>query len=241
MTTWFVSDTHFFHGNIIKYSARPFLNTEDQAELDRLGGQWHNGSWKGKGSSNYQISQESIEIMNDHLVDQINSKVGKRDTLYHLGDFAFGPQVTYRERVKALLDRLICKNIHIIWGNHDRLDIGDLFISAQHYKEISVNRQKIMLSHYAHAVWNRSHRASWQLYGHSHGAAEEWMDTHMPGRRSIDVGVDNAAKILGEYRPFSFDELNDILGSRKGFSMDHHIPKNYQGPSEETLLDRYNK
>jgi hypothetical protein len=32
----------------------------------------------------------------------------------------------------------------------------------------------------------------------------------------MDCGVDNALKLLGEIRPFSEDEIIDILGSRPG-------------------------
>jgi hypothetical protein len=58
------------------------------------------------------------------------------------------------------------------------------------------------------------------LYGHAHGSAEEWMDFYMPGRLSMDVGVDNAYRVLGEYRPFSFPEISSIMKSRRGFQMD---------------------
>ena len=36
----------------------------------------------------------------------------------------------------------------------------------------------------------------------------------------MDVGVDNAFRILGEYRPFSFREIASIMESRPGFRID---------------------
>lgn len=60
------------------------------------------------------------------------------------------------------------------------------------------------------------------LYGHSHSTAEEWLNQMMPNRRSIDVGVDNAYKLLGEYKPFSYEEIVNIMASKKGHSIDHH-------------------
>jgi hypothetical protein len=82
---------------------------------------------------------------------------------------------------------------------------------------------KIVLNHYCMAIWNGSHKGVWHLYGHSHAGAEAWMDKHMPGRRAFDVGIDNAYKVLGEYRPWNLlDDIKPIMDTRSGFSMDHH-------------------
>ena len=69
------------------------------------------------------------------------------------------------------------------------------------------------------ATWDGSHQGVWHLYGHSHAAAEPWADAHMAGRRSLDVGIDNAYRLLGEYRPWSFEEIRELLGPRPGFHM----------------------
>lgn len=42
------------------------------------------------------------------------------------------------------------------------------------------------------------------------------------GRRSMDVGVDNAYRVFGEYRPLSLDEIGEYFSSRPGYSIDHH-------------------
>ncbi len=89
------------------------------------------------------------------------------------------------------------------------------------------------------AVWNRSHRGAWQLYGHSHSGLEPWIDKALPGHRSMDVGVDNAYKILGEFRPFRFQEIGKIMKSRDGFFADHHGNKKslVTGPTEESVIE----
>ncbi len=60
----------------------------------------------------------------------------------------------------------------------------------------------------------------------------------MPGHLSMDVGIDNANLIVGDYRPFSFEEISQIMTQRKGFFPDHH--GNNRGmsnsPTEEELL-----
>jgi hypothetical protein len=41
----------------------------------------------------------------------------------------------------------------------------------------------------------------------------------------MDVGIDNAYKMFGEYRPFSLDEVVSILDKREIAFHDHHSPK----------------
>jgi calcineurin-like phosphoesterase family protein len=242
MSVFFTSDTHFGHGNIIKYCSRPFYSEEDKIALEKNGNKWHDGVWKGPTASKHRISRDAIDMMNDHLTDQINEMVGPKDTLWHLGDFAFANKDKYYHKCRFYRDRIKCQNINIIWGNHDQPNkIRDLFNSSYDLKKIKVRDDNlqlplnIVLCHYALAVWDGSHRGAWQLYGHSHSGAESWMNEHMPDRKSLDVGVDNAKKLLGEYRPFSLEELMNIFSRKLGHSMDHHIPKNSNAPSEEEL------
>lgn len=61
-----------------------------------------------------------IEEMNEKLIDNWNSVVGKKDTVYHLGDFCFGKQ--HLEIAKRLKGRKI-----LILGNHDVYKYDDYF------------------------------------------------------------------------------------------------------------------
>ena len=49
-------------------------------------------------------------------------------------------------------------------------------------------------------TWLASHYGAKNLYAHSHG-------TLPPYENSMDVGVDMAFRLLGEYRPFSLEEV----------------------------------
>lgn len=184
--TWFTSDIHFFHANIIKYCNRPF---------------------------------SSVEEMNEALIQRWNELIGPNDTVYSLGDFAMGKI----GHIKEVLSRLN-GNLYMITGNHDQEIIkhGVSLISERlvkeitPYKEISVNGQFICLFHYGARVWNRSHRGSWLLYGHSHNSLP-------PFGKSVDVGVDSTP-ILGyaPYRPFSFHEIKAFMDKQEiGFSDGH--------------------
>lgn len=217
---------YFGHGNIIKYCERPFLTAADKAALEANGGTWHDGTWKGSRSSHHYISRDAIDMMNDHLTDRINEMVGENDTLWHLGDWAFAPKDKYYHKCQFYRGRIKCKNIFFVFGNHDNREVASLFTKSYDQISLSINNQLFHLNHYCCAIWNKSHRGAIHLYGHSHSNAEGGLDRIMPGRRSMDVGVDNAKKILGEYRPFSFDEIMGIMRNRPGSSLDHHVDPN---------------
>jgi calcineurin-like phosphoesterase family protein len=220
MATFFISDTHFGHGNIIKYCDRPFLKDVDKKALADNGGKWD--PWP-KNKDPWRISRDAVDMMNDHFTDEINKMVGENDTLWHLGDWAFARKDDYYRKCRFYRDRIICQDINIIWGNHDQPEkIRDLFNQASTLNQIKVEKTGIVLCHYLMAVWNNCHRGNWHLYGHSHSGAEPWADEYMSGRRSFDVGVDNAKKLLGEYRPFSMEDIRELMKNRPGFSMDHH-------------------
>ena len=58
---------------------------------------------------------QTIEEMNDAIVNSINKYVMEDDVLYHLGDWSFGGI----ENIWNFRKRIKCKNVHLILGNHD--------------------------------------------------------------------------------------------------------------------------
>jgi len=142
-----------------------------------------------------QNKYSSVDEMDEILIQNWNSKVSDRDTVYFLGDFAWKDPVNYVNRLKG--------NIILIMGNHDyrwkkRLS---LFKEVKDYMVLNVNKTPIVLSHYAFRVWYNSHYNSWHLYGHSHGKLSSL-------GKSIDIGVD---AIIDRKHPLSFDEIKNIL------------------------------
>lgn len=235
MNIFFTSDSHYGHGNIIKYSKRPFLSPEDKNKLSNIG-VWNTDSWIKDNALNesaseafnkFRLSDESVYMMDDALINETNAVVGENDVLWHLGDFAFAGKYDYYAKCRSYRDRIKCKNVNLVWGNHDNRIIRDLFGETYDLKMIRVPNQRtnIVLCHYAMAVYDGSHKGNLHLYGHSHSEAEPWLDHMMPGRKSLDVGVDNAAKLFGKYRPISLTEIQERLIPRVGFSFDHHANK----------------
>lgn len=237
---YITADTHFGHANIIKYCHRPFLALQDQAELLKAGGKWHNGSWKGPRENKYKISPQGVEIQDNTLIDLINATVPADAHLVHVGDFCLAPKDSsgwpaYAARVKAYRDRINCRKVSILWGNHDAPGpITDYFHWTGWKGQIELKKLDtvIVCDHTMNGVWDLSHRGSMHVYGHTHAEIEPFAELAMPGRRSMDVGVDNAAKLLGQYRPFRLKEVTDLLKDKPGFGFNPDTPTNYKGPTE---------
>ena len=198
MNIWFTSDSHFGHTNI----AGPKIST-----------------W----SSGYR-DFNSVHEMNMALVDGINKYVKEDDILYHLGDWSFGGV----QNIFQFRNYIICKNIHLILGNHDQHIIDkeikyydtkfnpiELFSSVQDVLTLELGKTKLFLSHYSHRVWLGSHKGVIHLYGHSHGNIPDY-------GKSMDVGVDVAFKKFGEYRPFNIGDITNIMSKRSIDKIDHH-------------------
>lgn len=154
--------------------------------------------------------------MTQTLIKTLNQYVNHDDTLYFLGDFAFQDH----RKIPDLRARINCQTIHFILGNHDHhiTKYKECFASIQTTLDLVYNKQPIFLSHYAHRVWQGSHKGFIHLYGHSHGSIPDY-------GKSMDVGVDAAYRLTGEYRPFSADEIIAIMAKRDVAYVGHHDSK----------------
>lgn len=175
---WFTSDTHFSHANIIKYCKRPF---------------------------------DSVEEMNEILIDNWNMVVSNDDLVICGGDFALGNS----NQTISVLNRLNGFKI-LIKGNHEKSVLSNK--DAKEYfnggiydlleirildEEVSDGFQDIILCHYPMLSWDKSHRGSWQLFGHVHGMLD---GDHRLSPNQIDIGVDSNG-----FRPISYEEVKEII------------------------------
>jgi calcineurin-like phosphoesterase family protein len=196
---YLTSDLHFNHANIIKYCDRFFCLTD--FEKDTLQGIKSRCDDDRQALKEFKISQESVDRMDQIIINRINASVQPNDTLYMLGDLGFAREI---RTVRQYIDRINCKHIHFIRGNHDYLtdrEYRTVFEFVGHYKEVKYNKIKFILSHWPMVVWNNSFRGSIMCHGHSHSNLNGWKDEHMPGLPLIDVGFDEWAG------PVSFDDV----------------------------------
>lgn len=157
---------------------------------------------------------QDVEDHDECLIHMINSHVDRNDWLVFLGDFCKDKPGRYRPRIK-------CRNTMFILGNHDKeAKIRAVFGGNVWQRKMVklTNGERVLCNHHPECFWDRSHYGVYHAYGHLHynEQREQMMDLGLPGRRSMDVGVDAAYRLLGAYRPFSEVEFLDFLSGQPG-------------------------
>lgn len=200
---WVTSDTHYHHKNICR-STTNWRTTDGEIPVSQT------------------RDFRDLDHMNSTIVNNINEFVGQDDVLIHLGDWSFGGF----EFIREFWDRLVCKNIHLILGNHDhhiernRDGVQGLFKSVSVYNTLQVDGYYFQLMHYPISSWDGLNKGYMHLHGHCH------LPTHMRfgnGRR-MDVGIDGSP----EFRPYNIKECIKLLKDRENLSempKDHHVER----------------
>jgi calcineurin-like phosphoesterase family protein len=203
---FFTSDTHYNHKNICR-------GVSDWRLQD--------GSVPVEQTRDFQ----TLEHMNSTMVGNINATVGQNDILIHLGDWSFGGF----ESIKEFRDRIVCKNIYLLYGNHDhhiennRQDIQDIFTDTSQYQMLTVynhkgeNKLEFILMHYPLTSWHDMNKGRFHLFGHVHLPTNK----KLMGGRSMDVGVDG-----NNLTPYNMNEIVKKLSGRpvqaNRLPFDHH-------------------
>jgi calcineurin-like phosphoesterase family protein len=206
---WFTSDTHYNHANICSATTK----WTDPVTCREF---------------------KSLEHMNAHIVGNINEMVGQDDILFHLGDWSFGGF----EQIEIFRNQIVCKNVHIITGNHDhhiendREGCQSLFSSVNKYLNLVVkwnvgtplmDEARFALMHFPIASWDNMARGAIHLHGHVHFEPR----LRIGAGKMMDVGVDGN----GLY-PIQMSEVLRLMRNqpiKSMFVFDHHeIVENYK-------------
>lgn len=149
--------------------------------------------------------------MTDKVVENINSMVGEDDILFHLGDWSFGGI----DNVVKLRERIRCKHIIHIFGNHDHnirqhKELQNLFDWCGDYLEIRLFGTNVVMCHYPIASWNGMGDKSQHYFGHVHN--------NFPNHgRSKDVGLDT-----NNLFPYNLKDLVEEMKKIPVRIVDHH-------------------
>lgn len=153
--------------------------------------QYQNRPWK------------TADEMNAALITNINARVTEKDTLWILGDIFFTPVDT----AHRILDQIVCKNLRVVMGNHDRRlatnnQLLDRFERVYYERaDVNINGVVVIMDHYPLLSWRKAGRGSYMLHGHCHGNVP-----FDPKFRRLDVGVD-----CHNYSPISWLEIRKKL------------------------------
>lgn len=206
---FFTSDTHYNHTNI----CRGVTRWTDAEDITR--------------------DFQTLDQMNDRIVAGINSSVGQDDILFHLGDWSFGGF----EMIEQFRNRINCKNIHLILGNHDehiernKNNIQHIFSSVDRGLTIYVEMPKksnkdkkithtFELSHYPFASWNNMNKGVIHLFGHVHLPS----NLRIMDGKAMDVGIDGNG-----FDPISLTKVLTLIEKRPINKLclpkDHHVKR----------------
>ena len=193
---WYVSDLHFFHNNIMKFTKRPFTSLDEMHES--IITEWNKDIYKGD--------------LVYHLGD-LSFLSGKYDQqpLYDILNQLNGTIIS----LKGNHDYSTLLNKHRQAQIDGRLRTG-IYFEDTPYKEIKHNKRKIILSHYPICCWNGQHHNSIHLHGHCHNKLRLRLG------KAIDVGYDALWEEYGLLRPISFEEMIEVVNSKEPIYYDHH-------------------
>lgn len=147
----------------------------------------------------------SVEEMQQELILRWNKKVHSEDTVYILGDIAYGPT---SQEVTTFLSCLNGKKV-LIQGNHDHKYLTGVnpvvgFEEVHQLYQLKDGAYSVTLCHYPMTVWNNSHRGSIHLYGHVH--SEQAASERHPAL-SLVANAYNVGCMNWNYEPVTLKEI----------------------------------
>ena len=157
----------------------------------------------------------SIEEHDKTLIQNWNNVVGQDDTVFHLGDFAYGNSQFVSNIIKQLNG-----NIILIKGNHDLRNMNptlyNMFSDAVYQARILIDKQTVYLNHFPFLCFEHGDinlykdNYSIQLFGHVHSgpltSSEDANRLNILFPTQYDVGVDN-----NNFTPISWIDVKNKI------------------------------
>lgn len=165
------------------------------------------------------------------LIEKWNKKATNDSHVFLLGDVCFGKDA--EKNLRYLFNVLNFHHMYIMFGNHHAgikqvfesipdniLQIGEKTVMfCPNYLEVYINKQALVLSHYAILNWNGQGAGSWHLFGHSHGS----LPKSKLGRYYLESGLKCMEVCVEDFEsPPNFKEIQKLMDAKKGMAIDHH-------------------
>jgi calcineurin-like phosphoesterase family protein len=148
---------------------------------------------------------ESVEEMNEAIIQNWNAVVQEDDVVFVLGDLGF----CGIEKLRLLISQLKGK-IFLIQGNHDSDKVVNKLyeegIIKDYFKLLEVTivndeecpNQQLTLCHFPMIDWYNKEKGAWMVHGHQH----QLPDTPSCSPKHWDVGLDKNGMT-----PINFEQL----------------------------------
>ena len=191
---WWTSDTHFSHGNILKYANRTIFMNKHEKEVMK------NGTVKEQ--NELRISDETLERHDEALIRNWNERVKPSDTVYFLGDWCFRNSSGGKQgegtttRAEYYLNQLN-GNIVCIKGNHDGNNGLKTILTEG---VIYIANKRIRMIHNPQFV-NSDYKLHFTAHVHHHWRFKR-IKTMFGFTDCVNVGTD-----VWNYRPVDINEI----------------------------------
>ena len=157
----------------------------------------------------------TAEEMDEYMIQQWNSVVGRSDEVYIIGDMFMGHNADAQIKI---LNRLNGMKF-LIEGNHDKR-IAKVYQKYQHVsqiKQVKDGLYKLFLCHYPVPVFDgHYHDNVFHLYGHVHNSHEEEItQIHLEQMHKYELGPTQMLNVGAmmpymNYTPKTFEQLKGI-------------------------------
>lgn len=202
METFFTADIHFDHPDILLHTRQQFLADGDIERNTKVGERWAIGQ--------AEIDKRT-EAHNAFLVESINKVVGRKDTLYILGDFAF-------KRHGYWINAIHGKKILIV-GDHDEMPkvYRDCFTDVRDLWLKEIKGRTVTLCHYPLLTWSGYGNGGACLHGHSHNRLHNnTPESVMKYGLLMDVGLD-----AWDFTPLTWDQIVLQMRLKNEYALKH--------------------
>jgi len=169
--TYFLSDTHFDHKNIIRYCRRPF---------------------------------HSAGQMNRELLARWNDTVSENESIYFLGDMAYGHR---RHPIDYWLGKLN-GDVNFIRGNHDTDIINRATVTPER-TGIQFGNYQFLLMHHPYRPFGYN---GWIIHGDKHNNSLKRYPFINQKYKTVNVCAE-----LVNYTPLSLDRLISLIETGYSF------------------------